>query len=91
MAGHQTAALAKQLDEDGSGAVIHAKSGLPPAAYFAGGKLRWILENVDGVRADAEAGHALFGTIDTWLIWNLTGGPDGESTSPTSPTPVAPC
>lgn len=73
----RTADLAKQAEEDGRGAIIHAKSGLPPAAYFAGGKLKWILENVDGVRADAEAGHALFGTIDTWLIWNLTGGPDG--------------
>ncbi|MET0468773.1 MAG: glycerol kinase GlpK [Aeromicrobium sp.] len=73
----RTAALAKRLDEEGSGTVIHAKSGLPPAAYFAGGKLHWVLENVDGVRADAEAGHALFGTIDTWLIWNLTGGTDG--------------
>ncbi len=73
----RTADLASRLDEDGSGAVIHAKAGLPPASYFAGGKLHWILENVDGVRADAEAGHAIFGTIDTWLIWNLTGGPDG--------------
>lgn len=73
----RTADLAKQLDESGRGEVIHAKAGLPPAAYFAGGKLHWILENVDGVRADAEEGHALFGTIDTWLIWNLTGGPDG--------------
>ncbi len=73
----RTAGLAKQLDEDGSGTVIHAKSGLPPAAYFAGGKLHWVLENVEGVRSDAEAGNALFGTIDTWLIWNLTGGPDG--------------
>ncbi|GAA2078652.1 glycerol kinase GlpK [Aeromicrobium tamlense] len=73
----RTADLAKRLDEDGHGTVIHAKSGLPPAAYFAGGKLHWILENVDGVREDAEVGHALFGTIDTWLIWNLTGGTDG--------------
>lgn len=73
----RTADLAKRLDEDGSGKVIHERSGLPPAAYFAGGKLHWILENVDGVRADAEAGHALFGTIDTWLTWNLSGGPDG--------------
>ncbi|MCD9153598.1 glycerol kinase GlpK [Aeromicrobium duanguangcaii] len=73
----RTAALAKAIEDDGRGAIVHAKSGLPPAAYFAGGKLHWILENVDGVRADAEAGHALFGTIDTWLIWNLTGGPDG--------------
>lgn len=73
----RTAELATRLDEEGQGAVIHAKSGLPPAAYFAGGKLHWILENVAGVREDAEAGHALFGTIDTWLIWNLTGGTDG--------------
>lgn len=73
----RTADLAKQLEESGHGKTIHATSGLPPAAYFAGGKLHWILENVDGVRRDAEEGHALFGTIDTWLIWNLTGGPDG--------------
>lgn len=73
----RTADLARRLDEDGSGEVIHARSGLPPAAYFAGGKLHWILHNVEGVREDAEAGHALFGTIDSWLIWNLSGGPDG--------------
>jgi len=73
----RTADLAKRLEESGRGAVIHAKAGLPPAAYFAGGKLHWILENVEGVRRDAEDGHALFGTIDSWLIWNLTGGPDG--------------
>ncbi|MBC7631790.1 FGGY family carbohydrate kinase [Aeromicrobium sp.] len=42
----------------------------------AGGRIQWILENVDGVRADAEAGHAIFGTIDSWLMWWLTGGPD---------------
>lgn len=77
----RTADLAKRLDEDGSGATIHDLAGLPPAAYFAGGKLHWILENVDGVREDAEAGHALFGTIDTWLIWNLTGGADGPHES----------
>lgn len=73
----RTAAYAQQLEDDGHGATIHRLSGLPPAAYFAGGKLHWILENVDGVREAAEAGDALFGTIDTWLLWNLTGGPDG--------------
>ena len=73
----RTADYAAQLEADGHGTLIHDRSGLPPAAYFSGGKLNWILENVDGVRADAEAGHALFGTIDTWLIWWLTGGPHG--------------
>jgi glycerol kinase len=73
----RTADLAKSLDGTDAGALIHELAGLPPAAYFAGGKLQWILENVDGVRADAEAGHAIFGTIDTWLIWNLTGGANG--------------
>jgi glycerol kinase len=52
-------------------------TGLPPATYFSSGKLAWILENVDGVRAAASRGEALFGTIDTWVIWNLTGGPNG--------------
>ncbi|ACI52085.1 glycerol kinase [Gluconacetobacter diazotrophicus PA1 5] len=52
-------------------------TGLPLASYFAGLKLRWLLDNVDGARAKAEAGQALFGTIDSWVIWNLTGGPNG--------------
>ena len=60
---------------DGRGDVIRRKAGLPPATYFSGGKLQWILENVDGVREAAERGDALFGTTDTWLLWNLTGGP----------------
>jgi glycerol kinase len=51
--------------------------GLPLATYFAGTKIRWILDNVEGARARAEAGELLFGTIDTWLLWNLTGGPRG--------------
>jgi glycerol kinase len=73
----RTAAIARALESDERGELIRARTGLPPATYFAGGKLQWILENVDGVRAAAEAGHAIFGTIDTWLLWNLTGGPDG--------------
>ncbi|PID96809.1 MAG: glycerol kinase [Actinomycetales bacterium] len=73
----RTAAIAAALDADGRGDVIRAKAGLPPATYFSGGKLQWLLEHVDGLRAAAEAGDALFGTPDTWVIWNLTGGPNG--------------
>ncbi len=51
--------------------------GLPLATYFSGPKIRWLLDNVRGLREDAEAGDALFGTIDSWLIWNLTGGVQG--------------
>ena len=57
--------------------LICERTGLPPATYFSATKLQWILENVDGVRAAAERGDAVFGTIDTWAIWNLTGGADG--------------
>jgi glycerol kinase len=70
----RTDVIAAELEADGRGAVIRERAGLPPATYFSGGKLRWLLENVDGLRADAERGEALFGTIDSWLLWNLTGG-----------------
>ncbi|KRE61508.1 MULTISPECIES: glycerol kinase GlpK [Intrasporangiaceae] len=73
----RTDSIAKRLDEDERGQVIRRKAGLPPAPYFSGGKIQWILENVDGVRAAAEAGDAIFGTTDTWLLWNLTGGVRG--------------
>lgn len=53
------------------------RTGLPLATYFAGPKIRWILDHVDGVRERAEAGDLLFGTMDTWLVWNLTGGVEG--------------
>ncbi|GAA1803591.1 glycerol kinase GlpK [Nesterenkonia flava] len=53
------------------------RTGLPLATYFAGPKIRWILENVEGARQRAEAGGLAFGTMDTWLLWNLTGGPRG--------------
>jgi glycerol kinase len=71
--------IASALEHDGGGELIRRKAGLPPATYFAGGKLRWLLDQVDGLRADAERGDAVFGTVDTWLIWQLTGGPDGGS------------
>ena len=73
----RTDRIAAALDKDGRGDVIRHKAGLPPATYFSGGKLRWMLDHVDGLRADAERGDALFGTVDTWLLWNLTGGPAG--------------
>jgi glycerol kinase len=82
----RTDRIASALDRDGRGDVIRARAGLPPATYFSGGKIQWILENVDGVRDAAESGDAIFGNIDSWLLWNLTGGPDGgvHVTDPTN-------
>jgi glycerol kinase len=73
----RTDRIASALDRNGKGDTIRQKAGLPPATYFSGGKIQWILENVDGVREAAEAGDAIFGNTDTWLLWNLTGGTDG--------------
>ncbi|MEQ6899610.1 glycerol kinase GlpK [Nocardioides sp. YIM 152588] len=73
----RTDAIAAALERDGNGDLIRERAGLPPAPYFAGGKLRWLLENVDGLREKAESGDALFGTPDTWILWNLTGGVEG--------------
>jgi glycerol kinase len=73
----RTDRIASALERDGKGDVIRRKAGLPPATYFSGGKVQWILENVDGVREAAEAGDAIFGNSDTWVLWNLTGGPRG--------------
>ncbi|MCU7727774.1 glycerol kinase GlpK [Actinoplanes sp. KI2] len=73
----RTDRIASALDRDGRGDVIRRKAGLPPATYFSGGKIQWILENVDGVREAAERGDAIFGNTDSWLLWNMTGGIDG--------------
>ncbi|TDW92114.1 glycerol kinase GlpK [Kribbella sp. VKM Ac-2566] len=73
----RTDRIASALEREGKGDVIRQKAGLPPATYFSAGKVQWILENVDGVRAAAEAGDAVFGNTDTWLLWNLTGGVNG--------------
>jgi glycerol kinase len=73
----RTDRIASALDRDGRGDVIRRKAGLPPATYFSGGKIQWILENVSGVREAAERGEAVFGNTDTWVIWNLTGGVNG--------------
>ena len=82
----RTDRIAAALDRDERGGVIRRKAGLPPATYFSGGKIQWILENVDGVRAAAERGEAVFGNTDCWIIWNLTGGVNGGQhvTDPTN-------
>src|SRR6476660_5244525 len=72
----RTDRIAAALEREGKGDVIRARAGLPPATYFSGGKIQWILDNVDGVREVAERGDAVFGNTDTWLLWNLTGGTD---------------
>ncbi|HEV2887362.1 MAG TPA: glycerol kinase GlpK [Jatrophihabitans sp.] len=73
----RTDRIAAALQRDGRGEVIRARAGLPPATYFSAGKVQWILDNVDGVRAAAESGEAIFGNTDSWLLWNLTGGSSG--------------
>jgi glycerol kinase len=75
----RTDKICNALAEDGGQDRFRAKVGLPLATYFSGPKIKWILDNVDGVRAAAEAGDAIFGNIDTWVIWWLTGGPEGGS------------
>jgi glycerol kinase len=69
--------LVEALAREGGRDRLRAKTGLPLASYFSGLKLRWLLDSVPGARAKAEAGDALFGTVDSWLVWNLTGGPAG--------------
>ncbi|MGI5977846.1 MAG: glycerol kinase GlpK [Candidatus Limivicinus sp.] len=70
----RTSDIIDGLVSDGCGDMIKGKTGLVPDAYFSGSKIKWLLDNVPGARKRAEAGKLLFGTIDTWLIWNLTGG-----------------
>lgn len=70
----RTAGKVDELGEAGYGEMIREKTGLVPDAYFSGTKIAWILENVPGARQKAEAGELLFGTVDTWLIYNLTKG-----------------
>ncbi|MGI8665859.1 MAG: glycerol kinase GlpK [Jatrophihabitans sp.] len=73
----RTDRIASALEREGKGDVIRQKAGLPPATYFSGAKIQWILDNVPGAREDAEAGAALFGNTDSWVMWNLTGGVRG--------------
>jgi glycerol kinase len=67
----------KELSRDGGQDRFRSKTGLPLATYFSSLKIRWLLENIPGLRQKAEAGEILFGNIDTFLVWNLTGGPNG--------------
>src|SRR3954470_11141007 len=73
----RTQQLCDELAADGGPDRFREVTGLPLTPYFSGTKLKWILDNVPGARAAAQAGEVLFGTVDTWLLWNLTGGPDG--------------
>lgn len=70
----RTAPMADVLAASGWAEKIRQRTGLVPDAYFSGTKLRWILDKIPGARRGAEEGRLLFGTIDSWLIWNLTGG-----------------
>jgi len=70
----QTSDIAAKLEKDGYGEMIHEKTGLLIDPYFSGTKIRWILDHVEGAQARAEKGELLFGTIDTWLLWKLSGG-----------------
>ena len=70
----RTAPYCRELRETGQDGLITARTGLLADPYFSGTKLKWLLDNVDGARGRAARGELLFGTVDTWLIWNLTGG-----------------
>ncbi|MBK5240041.1 glycerol kinase GlpK [Clostridium sp.] len=70
----RTANMCDELKEKGFDVVVKQKTGLALDAYFSGTKIKWILDNVEGTREKAEKGYLLFGTVDTWLIWNLTKG-----------------
>lgn len=70
----RTSDIIDALVDAGHGEAIREKTGLVPDAYFSGSKIKWLLDNVPGARERAERGEILFGTIDTWLIWKLTGG-----------------
>jgi glycerol kinase len=73
----RTAGICRDLAADGGQDRFRATTGLPIATYFSGPKIKWLLDNVPGARERAEAGELLFGTIDSWYIWNVTGGPSG--------------
>jgi glycerol kinase len=73
----RTDKICDELARDGGQDRFRPTTGLPLATYFSGPKARWLLDNVEGLRAKADNGDLLFGNIDTWVIWKLSGGPDG--------------
>ncbi len=82
----RTDRLVDELSREGGQDRFREQTGLPLATYFSGPKVRWMLDNVEGLADRAESGDLLFGNMDTWLIWNLTGGTDGglHITDPTN-------
>ena len=82
----RTDKLVDELSRDGGQNRFQEQVGLPLATYFSGPKVRWILDNVDGAQERADAGDLIFGNMDTWCLWNLTGGTDGglHITDPTN-------
>ncbi|WP_338748028.1 glycerol kinase GlpK [Janibacter alittae] len=82
----RTQSLVDSLARDGGTERFRKVSGLPLATYFAGPKIAWILDHVDGARERAEAGELLAGTMDTWVLWNLTGGAENEGVHVTDVT-----
>ncbi|GAB99664.1 glycerol kinase [Gordonia namibiensis NBRC 108229] len=73
----RTSEVCKELAGDVGADRFRERTGLPLSTYFAGPKVRWLLDNVDGLRERAEAGELCFGTMDSWIAWNMTGGVDG--------------
>ena len=73
----RTGPLVEELAARPDAGLVRERTGLELAGYFAGPRLRWVLDSVPGARARAERGELLFGTMESWLVWNLTGGPDG--------------
>ena len=82
----RTDRICDELARDGGQDRFRAQVGLPLATYFSGPKVKWIIDNVPGVKERAASGDIVFGNIDTWVVWNLTGGPDGgvHVTDPTN-------
>ncbi|MDE0142008.1 MAG: glycerol kinase GlpK [Caldilineaceae bacterium] len=80
----RTDRICRRLEEAGHAPVFQKKAGLPLATYFTGPKFRWILDNVEGAQARADAGELICGTVDSWLIWQLTGGDRIHVTDPTN-------
>jgi glycerol kinase len=70
----RTDGICNEFEKQGGKDRYRARTGLPLATYFSGPKIRWLLDNVPGLRGDAEKGVAIFGNMDTWIIWNLSGG-----------------
>ena len=69
--------ICAELIQEGGQDRFRQKTGLPVATYFSGPKIKWLMDNIPEIKAGVEKGRAIFGTMDAWLIWNLTGGPDG--------------